>query len=85
MLSPTNFLSIKNVASLVVVVTAISTSNLSPLGLVSSTVALPHCIMVYAFLNHDIPWIRSILLSSSIIAVAQNSLPIIVNVNLCFI
>jgi hypothetical protein len=43
MLSLTNFPSTKNVASPVVVVTAISTSNLTPLGLVSSTVPLPHC------------------------------------------
>jgi hypothetical protein len=85
MLSPTNFPSTKNVASLVVVLTAISTSNLSPLVLVSSTVPLPHYITVFAFLNHDIPRIRSILLSSSIIGVAQNSLPIIVKVNLCVI
>jgi hypothetical protein len=40
MLSPTNFPSTKNVASLVSVVTAISTSNLSPLELVSATVPL---------------------------------------------
>ena len=38
MLSPTNFPSIKNITRLVEVVTVISTSNLSPLGLVSSTV-----------------------------------------------
>jgi hypothetical protein len=40
MLSPTNFPSTKNAASLVVVVTAIPTSNLSPLELVSSMVPL---------------------------------------------
>jgi hypothetical protein len=40
MLSPTNFSSTKNVASLVAVVTAIPTSNLSSLELVSSTVPL---------------------------------------------
>jgi hypothetical protein len=43
MLSPTNFLSNKNAASLVVVVTAIPTSNLSPLELVSSMVPLAQC------------------------------------------
>jgi hypothetical protein len=37
------------------------------------------------FLNHDIPRIKYILLSSNTIGVAQNSLPIIVNVNLCVI
>jgi hypothetical protein len=76
---------VKNVARLVEVVTVISTSNLSPLGLVSSIVPLPQCIMAFAFLNHDIPRIRSMLLASNIIAVAPNSLPIIVNVNLCVI
>jgi hypothetical protein len=40
MLSPTNFSSTKNVASLMGVVTAISASNLSPLELGSSTVPL---------------------------------------------
>jgi hypothetical protein len=40
MLPPTNFSSTKNVASLVAVVTAIPTSNLSPLELVSSMVPL---------------------------------------------
>jgi hypothetical protein len=40
MLPPTNFSSTKNVASLMVVVTAIATSNLSPLELVSSMVPL---------------------------------------------
>jgi hypothetical protein len=44
---------------------------------------LPHAIMAFAFLNHDIPRIKSILLASNIIAVAPNSLPIMVNVNLC--
>jgi hypothetical protein len=44
MLSPTNFPSTKNAASVVVVVTAISTSNLSSLELVSSTVPLAQCI-----------------------------------------
>jgi hypothetical protein len=85
MLSPTNSSAINNAARLEEVVTAISTSNLSPLGLVSSTVPLPHSIMAFAFHNHDIPRIRSILLASNIIAVAQNSLPIIVNVNVCVI
>jgi hypothetical protein len=40
MLSPTNFSSTKNAASLMVVVTATSTSNLCPLELVSSMVPL---------------------------------------------
>jgi hypothetical protein len=44
MLSPTNLPSTKNAASLVAVVTAIPTSNLSPLELVSSTVHLAQCI-----------------------------------------
>jgi hypothetical protein len=48
----------------------ISTSNLSPFELVSSTVALAQCITYFAFLNHDIPSIRSILLSSNTIGVA---------------
>jgi hypothetical protein len=40
MLTPTNFPSTKNAASLVAVVTAIPTSKLSPLELVSSMVPL---------------------------------------------
>jgi hypothetical protein len=40
MLTPTNFPSTKNVASLVAIVTAIPSLNLSPLELVSSTVSL---------------------------------------------
>jgi hypothetical protein len=44
MLSPTNFLSTKNAASLMGVVTATSTSNLCPLELVSATVPLAQCI-----------------------------------------
>jgi hypothetical protein len=44
MLSPTNFPSTKNVGSLMVVVAAIPTSNLSPLELVSSMVSLAQCI-----------------------------------------
>jgi hypothetical protein len=43
-LTPTNFPSTKNVASLVAVVTAIPTSNLSPLELVSFMVPLAQCI-----------------------------------------
>jgi hypothetical protein len=43
MLTPTNFPSTKNAASLVVV-TAIPTSNLSPLDLVSLMVPLEQCI-----------------------------------------
>jgi hypothetical protein len=44
MLPLINFSSTKNVASLVAVVTAIPTSNLCPLELVSSTVPLAQCI-----------------------------------------
>jgi hypothetical protein len=44
MLTPTNFSSTKNAASLVAVVTTIPTSNLSPLERVSSTVPLAQCI-----------------------------------------
>jgi hypothetical protein len=44
MLTPTNFPSTKNVASLVAVVTAIPTSNISPLELVSLMVPLVQCI-----------------------------------------
>jgi hypothetical protein len=44
MLSPTNFPSTKNAASLMAVVTTIPTSNLSPLELVSSMVPLAQCI-----------------------------------------
>jgi hypothetical protein len=44
MLSPTHFPSTKNAASLVAVVTAIPTSNISPLELVSSMVPLAQCI-----------------------------------------
>jgi hypothetical protein len=40
MLTPTNFPSTKNAASLLALVTAIPTSNLPPLELVSSMVAL---------------------------------------------
>jgi hypothetical protein len=43
MLTPINFPSTKNVASLMVVVTATSTSNLCPLELVSSMVPLAQC------------------------------------------
>jgi hypothetical protein len=44
MLLPTNFPSTRNTTGLVVAVTVISTSNLSPLELVSSTVPLAQCI-----------------------------------------
>jgi hypothetical protein len=44
MLPPTNFSSTKNVVNLVAVVTAIPTSNLYPLELVSSMVPLAQCI-----------------------------------------
>jgi hypothetical protein len=63
----------------------IMTLNFSPFGLVSSTVPLGQCITIFAFLNHDIPRIRSILLYSNTIGIDQNSLPMIVNVNLLVI
>jgi hypothetical protein len=71
MLTPTNFPSTKNVASQVTVVIAIPTSNLSPLELVSSMVPLAQCKTAFAFLNHDIPRITSIVLSSNTIGVAH--------------
>jgi hypothetical protein len=85
MLLPTNFPSTKNMVGLVEAVIEISTSNLSPLELVSSTVPLSHCITALAFLNQDIPCIRSILLSSSTMGVDQNSFPVIFSVYLCVI
>jgi hypothetical protein len=63
----------------------ISTSNISPFRLVNSTIPLAHYMTAFAFLNHDIPSIRSILLSSSTIGIDQNSLPIIFSVNLLVI
>jgi hypothetical protein len=51
MLLPTIFSSTRNMVGLVEVVTVISTSNLSPLELVSSTVPLSQCITALAFLN----------------------------------
>jgi hypothetical protein len=69
MLLPTNFPSTRNMAGLVEAVIVISTSNLSPLELVSSTVLLSQCITALAFLNQDIPSIRSILFSSSTMGV----------------
>ena len=85
MFLPTNFPSTRNMEGLVEAVIEISTSYLSPLELVSSTVPLAQCITAFAFLNQDIPSIRYILLSSSTMGVDQNSLPIIVSVNLCVI
>jgi hypothetical protein len=72
-------------AGLVEAVMVISTSNLSPFELVSSTIPLAQCITAFAFLNQDIQSIGSIFLSSNNIGVDQNSLPIIVSVNLCVI
>jgi hypothetical protein len=69
MLLPTNFPSTRYTTGLVVAVMVISTSNLSPLELVSSTVPLAQCINAFAFLNYDIPRIRFILLSSNTIGV----------------
>jgi hypothetical protein len=85
MFLPTNFPSTINMAGLVEAVIVISTSDLSPFELVSSTVPLAQCITAFAFLNQDIPSIRSILLSSNTMDVDQNSLPMIVTVNLCVI
>jgi hypothetical protein len=85
MFLPTNFPSTRYTAGLVEVVMVISTSNLSPFELVSSKVPLAQCITAFAFLNHYIPSIRSILLSSNTIGVDQNSLSIVVSVNLCVI
>jgi hypothetical protein len=70
---------------LVEAVMVISTSNLSLLELVSSTIPLAQCITVFAFLNHDISRIMSILLSFNTIQVAYNSLPKISKVNLLVI
>jgi hypothetical protein len=70
MLLPTNFPSTRNTAGWVEAVMVISTSNPSPLELVSSTVPLAQCITAFAFLNHDIPRIRSIMLFSNTIGVA---------------
>jgi hypothetical protein len=66
---PTNFPSTRNMVGLVEAVIVISTSNLPPLELVSSMVPLAQCITALAFLNQDIPSIRSILLSSSTMGV----------------
>jgi hypothetical protein len=85
MFLPTNFPSTRNMAGLVEAVMVISTSILSPLELVSSTVPFSQCITAFAFLNQDIPRIRSILLSSNTMGVDQNSLPMIVSVKLCVI
>jgi hypothetical protein len=85
MFLPTNFPSTRYMAGRVEAVMVISTSNLSPFELVSSTVPLAKCKTTFAFLNQDIPRIRSMLLSSNTIGVDQNSLPIIVSVNLCVI
>jgi hypothetical protein len=57
----------------------------SPFGLVSFTVPLAQYITAFAFLNHDIPSIRSILLSSNTIGIDQNSLPMIASANLLVI
>jgi hypothetical protein len=82
---PTNLPSTRYMAVLVEGVKVIITSNLYPEGLVSSTVPLTQCITGFAFLNHVIPRIRSILLSSNTIVIDQNSLPMIVSVNLLVI
>jgi hypothetical protein len=66
-------------------VKVIMTSNLFPFGLVSSTVLLAQCITAFAFLNHDIPRIISMLLSSNTIGMYQNSHPMIDSVNLLVI
>jgi hypothetical protein len=69
MFLPTNFPSTRNMVGLVEAVMVISTSNISPLELVSSKVPYAQCITTFAFLNQDIPSIRSILLSSNTIGV----------------
>jgi hypothetical protein len=51
MFLPTNFSSTRNMASLVEAVMEVSTSNLSPLELVSSTVPLSQCITAFASLT----------------------------------
>jgi hypothetical protein len=63
MFLPTNFPSTKYMAGLVEAVMLISTSNLSPFELLSSTVPLAQCITSFAFLNQDIPSIRSMLVT----------------------
>jgi hypothetical protein len=66
---PTNLPSTRYTVGLVEGVMVITTSNLPPFGLVSSTIPLAQCITAFAFLNHDIPSIRSILLSSNTIGI----------------
>jgi hypothetical protein len=85
MFLPTNFPSTRYMVGLVEGGLVIMTSNLSPFGLVSSTVPLAQCITAFAFLNYDIPSIRSILFSSNMIGIDQNSLPMIISVNLLVI
>jgi hypothetical protein len=55
-----------------------ATSNLSSSRLVSSTVPLAQCITALHFFNHAIPRIKSMLLSSSTMGMAQKFLPKIV-------
>ena len=71
--------------SLVDGVKVIMTSNLSPFGLVSYMVPLAQCITAFAFLNHDMSRIISILLSSNTMDMDHNSLLMIVIVNLLLI
>jgi hypothetical protein len=85
MFLPTNFPSTRYMAGLVKGVMVISTSNLYPFGLVSPTVPLAQCMTAFAFLNHDIPSMRSILLSSNTIGIYQNSLLMIASFNLLVI
>jgi hypothetical protein len=85
MFLPTNLPSTRYMAGLVEGVMVIMTFNFSPFRLVSSMVPLAQCITAFAFRNYDIPRIRSILLSSNTIGIDQNSLPMIVNVNLLVI
>jgi hypothetical protein len=61
------------------------TLNLSPFVLVSSTVPIAQCMTTFAYLNHDMLRIRSILLSSNTMGMDKNSLPMIVIVNMFLI
>jgi hypothetical protein len=51
------------------------TLNLSPLGLERSIVPLTQCITAFHYFNQFMPRIKSIVLSSSTIGIAQNFFP----------
>jgi hypothetical protein len=78
MQSPTNLPLIMYTAGVLDVGGATVTSNLSPSGLESSTVPLAQCITAFHYFNQFMPRIKSIVLSSSTIDIAQNFLPKIV-------